>query len=228
MKKNASDQVVDYILQRIHAGEWNPGEKISTEVQLQAETGFGKATVREAVEKLVAMDVLKKRQGDGTYVNDISVGSAFCQMVPGFLFNAHDSITVLDFREVIEPASVRMFIEHFEEKRYELLKQYLELMRKHQSDTDNSAFYEADRDFHLEIARGTQNSILIKVMEILNGIMTQYHHMANRTIGSKSGVAEHEEILKAIGKRDGELGALLMLRHLQRSKRDMLEYMKNQ
>lgn len=227
MKKNASDQVVDYILQRIHAGEWNPGEKISTEVQLQAETGFGKATVREAVEKLVAMDVLKKRQGDGTYVNDISVGSTFYQMVPGFLFNAHDSITVLDFREVIEPASVRMFVEHFEEKRYELLMQYLELMRKHQTDTDSSAFYEADRDFHLEIARGTQNSILIKVMEILNGIMTQYHHMANRTIGSKSGVTEHEEILKAIGKRDGELGALLMLRHLQRSKRDMLEYMKN-
>lgn len=226
MKKNASDQVVEYILKRVESGEWGPGAKISTEVQLQKETGFGKATIREAVEKLVAMDILKKRQGDGTYVNDFSVGSIFSQMVPEVLFNAHDSITILEFREVVEPASVQMFVEHFEEERYELLKKYLEQMRQHQDDQDNDVFYESDRDFHLEIARGTKNSILIKVMEILNGAMTRYHYTANRTIGSKSGVAEHEEILDAIGRRDGELGALLMKRHLQRSKRDMLEYIR--
>jgi GntR family transcriptional repressor for pyruvate dehydrogenase complex len=226
MKKNASDQVVEYIQKRIQSGEWRPGTKISTEVQLQRETGFGKATIREAVEKLVAMDILKKRQGDGTYVNDFSVGSIFSQMVPEVLFNAHDSVTILEFREVVEPASVQMFVEHFEKERYELLKKYLEQMRQHQDDTDNDIFYESDRDFHLEIARGTRNSILIKVMEILNGTMTQYHYTANRTIGSKSGVMEHEGILEAIGRRDGELGALLMRRHLQRSKKDMLEYMK--
>ena len=68
MKKSASDKVVEYIQVKIQAGIWKPGTKISTEVQLQQETGFGKTTVREAVEKLVARGILKKIQGDGTYV----------------------------------------------------------------------------------------------------------------------------------------------------------------
>lgn len=59
MKKNASDQVMEYIQSKVQARIWTPGMKISTETQLQKETGFGKAAVREAVEKLVLMGILK-------------------------------------------------------------------------------------------------------------------------------------------------------------------------
>ena len=119
MKKSASDQVVEYIQKMITAGEWGPGMKIFTESRLQSETGVSKASVREAVEKLVAMDILTKRQGDGTYINDLSAGSLFQQLMPSFFLNVYDPITILDFREVMEPACVQMFIDHFDEKRYE-------------------------------------------------------------------------------------------------------------
>ena len=225
MKKSASDQVVEYIQRKIAAGDWIPGMKIYTESQLQNETGVSKASVREAVEKLVAMDILTKRQGDGTYINDLSTGSLFQQLVPSFFLNVYDPITILEFREVIEPACVQMFIDNFDEDRYKQLEKYLESMEQHQTDSDNDEFYKADRDFHLSIAQGTVNSIVIKVMEILNTAMTGYHYTAHKTIGSKTGAVEHAAILKAIGERDKEMAALLMKRHIQRSKRDMLEYM---
>ena len=225
MKKSASDQVVEYIQKMITAGEWGPGMKIFTESRLQSETGVSKASVREAVEKLVAMDILTKRQGDGTYINDLSAGSLFQQLMPSFFLNVYDPITILDFREVMEPACVQMFIDHFDEKRYEQLQQYLKAMEIHQADTQTDEFYKADRDFHLAVAQGTGNSIVIKIMEILSTAMTGYHYTANRTIGSKSGAAEHREVLKAVANRDKELAALLMKRHIQRSNRDILEYM---
>lgn len=225
MKKRASDQVVDYIQERIVSGEWTRGMKISTEVQLQQDTGFGKATVREAVEKLVAMGILKKRQGDGTYVSDFSAGTMMRGLMPELLLNRQDISAILEFREIIEPAGVGLFIEHFKEESVAELHRYLENMRQHQGDKDSNVFYESDRDFHLTIARGSQNTILKMVMEVLHMYMTKYHYTANRTIGAQTGVQEHEEILKAIERKDSELAALLMKRHIQRSKEDMKNYM---
>ena len=227
MKKSACDQVVEYIQDKIRLGEWTSGGKISTESQLQKDTGFGKATIREAVEKLVAMDILTKRQGDGTYVNDITAGSLFYQLIPGFVLNLYDSITILEFREVIEPACVQMFVNNFNEGIIKQLEDYLKCMDLHQNNTERDDFYKADRDFHLAIAKGSNNTIMIKIMEILNGAMTGYHYTANKTIGSKTGVEEHTAILKAIQVKDVELASLLMKRHIQRSKKDLLEYIGN-
>ncbi len=223
MKKGASDQVIEYIQKKISSGEWTQGMKIATEEQLKTTIGVSKASVREAVEKLVAMDILTKRQGDGTYVNHFTTGTMFQQLAPGFFMNTYDPVTVLEFREVIEPACVKMFIEHFDEERYRTLEENLRNMEESQY-TASEIFYQADRNFHLTIALGSENAILIKVMEILNEAMTNYHSMANRTIGAKSGAKEHAAILEAIRIRDVELAALLMKRHIQRSKRDIKEY----
>lgn len=225
MKKSASDQVTEYIQKKIQMGIWKPGTKISTEVQLQQETGFGKTSVREAVEKLAAMGILKKIQGDGTYVQEYDAGTLVNRMKPDLVLNHHDIITVLEFREIVEPACVELFIARYDEKRTEELAELLEAMRMHQYDQNNAFFYEADRDFHLKIAEGTGNSILMHVMEILNEEMTKYHYTANKTIGAKSGVMEHERVLDAIRQRDAELAGLFMKRHIQRSKKDMQGYM---
>lgn len=225
MKKSASDQVVEYIQKKIQSGIWKPGMKISTEVQLQQETGFGKTTVREAVEKLVTMGILKKNQGDGTYVEEYDASSLINLIKPELLLNQHDIITILEFREILEPACVELFVKRYDEKRTEELAELLQAMRTYQYDQDNTFFYEADRDFHLKIAEGTGNSILIRVMEILNEEMTKYHYTANHTIGAKSGVEEHGRILEAIRQRDAELGSIFMKRHIQRSKLDMQKFM---
>lgn len=223
VKKGASDQVIEFIQKKISSGEWTQGMKIATEEKLKEQTGVSKASVREAVEKLVAMDILTKRQGDGTYVNQLSSGTMFQQLMPGFFANIYDPITILEFREVIEPACARMFIEHYDEERFHRLEEYLQCMKDAQKE-DREAFYQADRNFHLTLAIGAGNAILVKIMEILNDAITNYHYIASKTIGAKSGVKEHEGILEAIRLRDKELAELLMKRHIQRSRRDIEAY----
>ena len=60
--------VRDEILQRISEGEWAPGVALPSEAQLAKAYGVGVSTVRAAVSKLVAADVLIRHQGKGTFV----------------------------------------------------------------------------------------------------------------------------------------------------------------
>lgn len=231
MKKNASDAVVEIIQKKLQSGEWTVGMKIATETQLMRESGVGRPAVREAIEKLVAMDILAKRQGDGTYVNDFSVRSYFKQLMPGLMLNHYDSIAILEFREVLEPACVRMFIEHFDPEIFASLESYTAVMMEHRHHQCNTAIersHEADRDYHLAIARGSDNPIIVKVMEIMYEALTNYHFDAQKTIGLRTGADEHAAILKAIEARDSEMAALLMKRHIQRSKHDIKKYLERQ
>lgn len=61
-------QLRDQLLARIR--DMRPGESIPTEPELEQEFGVSRATVRRAVETLVADGYLERRQGRGTRVRD--------------------------------------------------------------------------------------------------------------------------------------------------------------
>lgn len=61
-------QLVDILKEPIAKGVWTVGSQIPTEEQLSAQYGVSKATVRMAIEELVALGFLKKLQGKGTFV----------------------------------------------------------------------------------------------------------------------------------------------------------------
>ncbi len=61
-------QVRDLVIERIHRGEWKPGEPIPSEIRLARDLSVSQGTVRKAIGELVADNVLVRRQGKGTYV----------------------------------------------------------------------------------------------------------------------------------------------------------------
>ena len=189
MKKGASEQVIDYIEKKIQNGTWRSGMKIFTEAQLQQETGVSKPSVREAVERLVAMNILTKRQGDGTYINDLNAGALIDQMIPYFLLGPNDAATILEFREVIEPACVEMFIQHYDPEKVVQLEEHLKEMEQYQDGGEK--FHDADMEFHQVIAEGTGNPIMSRIMTILRTPIRKYHLTASFTIGARSGLTEH-------------------------------------
>lgn len=62
-------QLRDHLAQRIQSGQWAPGDRISTEMELMDEYCVGRATVRQALSDLVARGMLCRKQGKGTFVN---------------------------------------------------------------------------------------------------------------------------------------------------------------
>lgn len=226
MRKKSSDVVTGFIQEKIKSGEWSVGTKIYTEPQLQEATGVGKTSVREAVEQLCAVGVLEKRQGDGTYVRDFDLSTFVEKLIPNLRMSDADVMDFLQYRSIVEPACVQLFIEHGTFREYEQLETALDRMIADEKKGDSYDLHQADGEFHRIITHGCHNSVIANVMDALGNVMDNYHYTAGLTIGERTGIQEHRDILNAIRNKDKELGFLLMQRHLQRTIRDTLEYQK--
>lgn len=62
-------QVKKYIENKINSGEWQPGERIPTEQELQQMFNMSRITVRQAISQLENIGLVVKKQGKGTYVS---------------------------------------------------------------------------------------------------------------------------------------------------------------
>lgn len=65
-------QVRDMLLGRITTGNWKPGTLIPNEIDLAREFGLSVGTVRKALDQLQVEHLLTRRQGRGTFVNDLA------------------------------------------------------------------------------------------------------------------------------------------------------------
>jgi GntR family transcriptional regulator len=61
-------QLAEKLKEKILKGEWKDGEKIPPELELMEKYGVSRATVRAAIDALVAEGFLVKRHGIGTFV----------------------------------------------------------------------------------------------------------------------------------------------------------------
>ena len=70
MRENLSQQTAQRLYARIVAEKrLRPGDKLPNEVELSAQLGVSRATLREAVRTLAARGVLEVRRGRGTFVS---------------------------------------------------------------------------------------------------------------------------------------------------------------
>ena len=69
--KRVSDQIFDQLRELIINGEFKPGDKIMTERELAEALNVSRNSVREAINKLVALKYLEQRQGQGTFICSI-------------------------------------------------------------------------------------------------------------------------------------------------------------
>lgn len=61
-------EIKDFILARIHSGEWAEGDQVPSENELAREFNVARMTVNRALRELTAEQVLTRTRGSGTYV----------------------------------------------------------------------------------------------------------------------------------------------------------------
>lgn len=61
-------QIKGLLLQKLQAGQWQPGEAIPSEMELSQQLRVSQGTVRKAIDELAAENLLVRRQGKGTFV----------------------------------------------------------------------------------------------------------------------------------------------------------------
>lgn len=214
-----SDKVFKIIEEKIFSGEWKPGTKIMSEPQLAKELNVSRVSVREAIEKMAALNLIIKRQGEGTFVNDLTPSVYLNSLIPMITLDKDNYIDILEFRLITEVETAKLCAQKCTPELIEELEQCYERMVEHQKDMNK--FTEEDLNFHMGIAKGSNNPLIIKINEILRNLM-EYHQVSlYKTLGPSGGVKEHRLILDAIKNRDSELVGIFIRRHIQRTINDL-------
>ncbi|MDQ6420648.1 FadR/GntR family transcriptional regulator [Paenibacillus sp. LHD-117] len=154
------------LLTKIREGEWDPGAKLPSVVELSQQFGVGRSTVREALSALKATGWLDIRHGGGTFVKKILPTEA--QQGGMSLFQEADSILeLLEVRKIVEAGASAFAAERRDERDLAKLQAILDRMEHALRDNDTVEGERADVAFHKAIAESSRNTLLIQLMDSL-------------------------------------------------------------
>lgn len=169
--KSVVQKVIDKITEAIVNGELKPGDKLPTEVELVSAFQVGRNTVREAIRVLSAYGVVEIRRPEGTFVCSGFSENLINPLIYGIILQKDESYQdLIGFRQIIENGIMQIIQEvglaeetwaHLEE----LCQELVEKIRNPNPDVD--AVLEADIRFHNALACATENSLVVKVHDIL-------------------------------------------------------------
>ena len=214
--------LVDALGDRIRDGRLAAGQKLPTEAAIMEEFGVSRTVVREAISKLQASGLVATRHGVGTFVVGLGDAAPF-RIPPEQLGTLRDVIAVLELRIGVETeaaalAAQRRTPENLAAMRAALAAFVLAL-------EEGRDAVGPDFQFHLEIARATQNSHFAELMGTLGGMMIPRARLESaepvtpQRLAYLRGVnGEHQGIYDAISRQDAEAARAAMRTHLANSR----------
>ncbi|HEX5392197.1 MAG TPA: FadR/GntR family transcriptional regulator [Rhodocyclaceae bacterium] len=207
--------------ERLLDGSWAPGMRIPAERTLAEEFNVSRATVREAISRLAARDMLVSRQGSGVYVTDrlqAGLASPWRQLVADHPELRWDT---LEFRLELECATAHFAAQRATRADLKNIGDVVKRLTKAYKAGDRREEARADADFHEAIAEASHNSMfrflhagLIRMLrEHIALNLTRMHDQAGITAGHL--MEQHLAVWQAIKSRQPEEARAAMRRHIE-------------
>lgn len=207
-------QVFEQLKDQIITGKWEPGYKIPSENKLAEMLNVSRITIREALQALVALDLLEKKRGRGTFVKNSFTDSFISSLLPLIQFDRSQAAYVHEYRKIVEIGSIELVVERASLEDIQRLRNILQEMNKYKED-NLGKFALEDLNFHLALSQITKNPVIIRANFVIKDFFK--NHMLNivKAMGTEPGVFFHEKIVQAIEKRDKKEARQLMKKHLE-------------
>lgn len=219
LKVTASDKVYKYIEEKIMGNHWKKGERIDSENQIADSMEVSRVSVRDAIGKLVALGLLEKKKGGGSYVKNSSPVDFMNSFIPHLMLGVGNYSEILQLRSALDVLLVKLFIENADKEMMESIKSIHDKMEKNIDNPEK--FYEYDMEFHKYIAEHSGNNLIFNVYEMILKMMSYQAKTQYFELELENRVREHLQILKAILDRDIEISQIYMRRHLERTIKDL-------
>lgn len=218
IKKNSvSEEVLKEFKRLISSGEWKAGEKIPSENELAQIMGVSRVSIRSALEKLKSIGLVESRQGGGTFVCAADGSQCMNALFPVAMLGDEQQEYVLEFRRILECEQARLVALRADEEDLEDLGKNLEKMKKMKD--DYPAFAEADLEFHMLLAKGCKNPLMIQTSQILREAILGNICFSGDSRDVEEALACHERLLEAILERDGEKACQIMKEHMREAEK---------
>lgn len=193
------DVVFNTLRQAILRGELKPGERLM-EIQLANKLGVSRTPIREAIRKLELEGLVLMIPRKGAEVADITEKSLR---------------DVLEVRKALEELAVQLTCDKITKEQIGELEQAAEQFKKTLKSNDITEIAEADVRFHDIIYLATDNQKLILLLNNLREQMYRYRiEYLKRADKYSQLLAEHEEIIRHIEKKQKKEAAEIVCKHI--------------
>ncbi|HVN48333.1 MAG TPA: FadR/GntR family transcriptional regulator [Bacteroidota bacterium] len=211
-----SNVVEAQIENAIRTKKFVAGMKLPSEAELCQQFKVSRTAVREALRMLSARGLVSIIKGKGIFVQNISVKTV-TDPIHLYLEMQLDRNYILDVvhaRQIIEPSIAASAALHHTEKDAERLrKDYSELIH---SDGDYEELSRLDMQFHLDIAKSSENSLIPLILEPIHRLTPRIKSLVYATVADakQSAIEWHGKILNAILLRNAHEAHDTMMHHL--------------
>lgn len=222
-RKSLADVVFERLHRAIKSGAYAADERLPTEHDLAAEFQVSRPVIREALRRLRENGLVYSRRGAGSFVRQAGLREPI-----GFgqVASIADLERCYEFRITLEPEAAAAAARRHDAASMARIDAALAEMRdatqrrRHRED--------ADFDFHLAIARASDNRYFATAMEALEdhiAVGMQFHGMSLKITpdGLVHVYGEHKEIAAAIREGREDDARALMRAHLIGSRERMFE-----
>lgn len=209
-KKDIREQVFDQLLSQITTGKWKPGEKIPSENELTSIMGVSRISVREAIQKLAAMDLVETYRGKGTFVKEFTTNNYLKSLTPMLLMTPGDILFVVEYRRILEVGIIDLYTRNTTERDIVFLSRTLDKMKQYYR-TNLKKYTKYDLEFHMKLYEMTGNPFIIKISNLIYDILSAAMKEAVTERGAEEGIDFHSKMLEYI--KTGDVPKLKKLNH---------------
>lgn len=225
-RTSLSDGIVEQVVDLISRDVLKPGDRLPSERELCKRLGVGRSSLREALRSLAVMGIIDGRVGAGTFVSNSNKRYLEKTLQWGLLLDRKRVQDLIETRLMLESQTAFLAAQRVTPENIKTIEETLRGMEASIAQPDK--YLEFDLQFHLTIARATQNSILYSLLSMIRGYLQEWikGSLAEPSTDgtdtrAKLSLLEHQKILDALRKGDADQAQQAMTEHILSSSVDL-------
>ncbi len=202
-----ADRVAERLRREILSGQYSPGEKLSSELDLAARFKVNRFTVREAMNKLVQMHLIARRPGKGTVVLDYAE-HASVDVIEDLVLSAEGKMNPFVVGNLLETARIlssELAALAAERRSESDLRRLREIVSEMQREKRLSKISSLDFDFHWALAGAAGNIVPRLVLNSVRSLVRKYGPLLETLYIAPDSIVEgYEHVVAAVTSGDSE------------------------
>src|SRR5215218_596506 len=208
------EEVAARIRDLIADGELRAGEALPSERKLAEQFKVGRAVIREAIRQLEVSGLVESRHGGGNYVREVTVEHLVAPIASVLNGMAHLREELMDARLFLEPQIARAAAARATPEDLQRLEEVIRRQKERVASGHTGA--EEDAEFHDLLASATHNTVVERVMEVIDKLLEDSQARLFRSVErSEISLEGNRRILEAVLRHDQEAAQRAMAEHLE-------------
>jgi len=216
--RSVPEQILDEITRLVTEGVLKPGDRLPSESELAESFGVGRSSLREAMQALQLLGVVEVVQGRGTFLRETHVlplALNWARLASSDLISQ-----IMEARQIVEVAIAQLAALRATAEDVAAMRSAIEQAAR--ADGNPELSRRAGVDFHLALAKATQNEVLSLMYRTVWSLYVETTRRTQATLESiEDSLEGHRRLLESVERRDPELASRLMAEHIEKGRRSL-------